>query len=288
MTVDELLRELDRRGITVVPTAAGRLHYTSPTAAAFTPDLRDALLAAKPEILAWLTGERKAAVARLPFRGPDPRPGRGKETPHPRRSGSRPPAGSFAAASPSPVEGPRRPPLTTPSPARQNRHPSSSPAPAPQTIVVPAPTPTPALSSVSRSPAARTTVIAVPAKSEAGTGRPTLDGRRIEDRQQRPPALTSHRRAWRSAARIPASSVSPVVAPAADPGARGQPASPAAERSKETSGWLAGGIVGVFLLYLLAHLPAAPQTKEPPTLAPDPFGYDHHGLRGPDMPGMLR
>ena len=136
MTVDELLRELDRRGITVTPTPGGRLHYTSPTAAAFTPDLRDALLAAKPELLARLTGEPRAAVSRPPSRGSDPRQDRVEEAPHPRRSGSRPPAGSPAAATASPIESPRRPPRTASRPAPPNRRPPSSSAPAPQTTVI--------------------------------------------------------------------------------------------------------------------------------------------------------
>ncbi len=147
MTVEELLHELARRGITVTPTAEGRLHYTSPTAAAFTPELRDAVLGAKPALLARLSGEPQAIV----------------ETPHPGRSGRRPPAGSLAAAGPSPIKSPRRPPRTASRPAPQNRRPPSSAAPAPQTTVSAAPAPAPSFSSVSPAPAPRTTVTGRPA-----------------------------------------------------------------------------------------------------------------------------
>jgi hypothetical protein len=120
-----------RRGITAVPTADGDLHGSSPSAATSTPELHDALLGAKPALLARLTGEPQATV----------------ETPPRRRSGSRPPAGSLAAAGASPAENPRQPPRATSRPSRQNRRPCASAAPLslpagpsnPQTIVFAAP-----------------------------------------------------------------------------------------------------------------------------------------------------
>lgn len=107
MTIDELLHELARRGITVVPTVDGHLHYTSPTAAAFTPELREALISAKPTLLARLSAEPAAQVGPTRLR----------------RTGSRPPAGSPTMGNRTPTESPRRPPLdaSRPAPTRRRR-----------------------------------------------------------------------------------------------------------------------------------------------------------------------
>jgi hypothetical protein len=60
MSAAELLRECEALGIQLSPKGDGTLHVTAP-AGALTPDLRERLVAAKPQILALLEEEEAQA-----------------------------------------------------------------------------------------------------------------------------------------------------------------------------------------------------------------------------------